>query len=250
MPVHDWTRVEPGIFHDFHHAWIEQLKRALNEGILPADYYALAEQHAGGFGPDILTLQGPASGDHEDVRGSPARNGAAGLQLVPPKVRITAETDMEFYRRKQSTVAIRHVGGDRLVAVVDVVSPGNKAGRSFRAFVEKAASLIDRQIHLLILDLQPPGARDPDGIHGAIWGEITDVPYHAPSDKGLTLASCESAETVRAYVEPVAIGDVLPAMPLYLEPGAYVNVPLEATYEAAFLGVPRRWRSVLERVPS
>ncbi len=27
MPVHDWTRVEAGIFHDFHHAWIEEIKR-------------------------------------------------------------------------------------------------------------------------------------------------------------------------------------------------------------------------------
>ena len=28
MPIHDWSRVDAGIFHDFHHAWIEQIKRA------------------------------------------------------------------------------------------------------------------------------------------------------------------------------------------------------------------------------
>ena len=44
MPVHNWTCVEAGIFHDFHHAWIEELKRALNGGILPGDYYALAQR--------------------------------------------------------------------------------------------------------------------------------------------------------------------------------------------------------------
>ena len=63
MPIHDWTRVEAGIFHDFHHAWIEEVKRALNAGVLPDDYYALAEQHAAGFGPDVLTLQGGDGGD-------------------------------------------------------------------------------------------------------------------------------------------------------------------------------------------
>src|ERR1700739_539434 len=47
MPVHDWTRVGAGIFHDFHHAWIEEIKRALNAGLLPDDYYALAEQFVG-----------------------------------------------------------------------------------------------------------------------------------------------------------------------------------------------------------
>ncbi len=50
MPTHDWTKVEAGIFHDFHHAWIEEIKRALNGGLLPVVYYALAEQHAAGFG--------------------------------------------------------------------------------------------------------------------------------------------------------------------------------------------------------
>src|SRR5437868_14034534 len=101
MAVHDWTRVEAGIFHDFHHAWIEEIKRALNAGRLPDDYYALAEQHAAGFGPDVL--------------------------LAPPTVRLVGETAMDYYRLEQSTVAVRHVSGDRIVAMVEVVSPGNKA---------------------------------------------------------------------------------------------------------------------------
>jgi hypothetical protein len=36
MPVHDWTRVGDGIFHDFHHSWIEETKRVLNTGLLLA----------------------------------------------------------------------------------------------------------------------------------------------------------------------------------------------------------------------
>lgn len=47
MPVHDWTRVEDGIFHDFHCAWTIELRNAMNEGLLPDGFYALAEQHAG-----------------------------------------------------------------------------------------------------------------------------------------------------------------------------------------------------------
>lgn len=35
-------------------------------------------------------------------------------------------------------------------------------------------------------------------------------------------------------------------MPLFLEPEAYVNVPLEATYQGAYHGVPGRWKRVLE----
>ena len=30
MPIHDWTRVDAGIFHAFHHDWITEIARALN----------------------------------------------------------------------------------------------------------------------------------------------------------------------------------------------------------------------------
>ena len=44
----------------------------------------------------------------------------------------------------------------------------------------------------------------------------------------------------------MAVGDALPDMPVFLEPGQAVDVPLEATYQAAYAKVPRRWRRVLE----
>jgi hypothetical protein len=248
MPVHDWTCVEDGIFHDFDHAWIEEIKRALNAGLLPDDYYALAEQHAAGFGPDVLTLQGREDkGDPDD--GTHLSVGGTNMVLVPPRVKVVAETEMEFYRRKQNSVVVRHVSGDRIVAMVEVVSPGNKGSRhALRSFVEKAAQLLDRRVHLLILDLLPPGRRDPHGIHAAIWEEITGKDSDTPT-KPLTLTAYETALTVRAYAATVAVGDVLPDMPLFLEPGAHVSVPLEATYQAAVAAVPRCWRRVLEAPP-
>ena len=59
------------------------------------------------------------------------------------------------------------------------------------------------------------------------------------------LAAMGAALTVPAYVEHVSIGNQLPSMPLFLASGACVNVPLSATYNAAFDAVPRRWRTVL-----
>jgi hypothetical protein len=242
MPIHDWTRVDAGIFHAFHHGWIEELARALNRGVLPSDYYALPEQHAAGFGPDVLTLQGSRWDDADS--GEPQATSAV---LTVPKLLPTAETDMEFYRRKQKAVTIRHVSGDRVVAMVEIVSPGNKATRNaMRAFVEKASELLAKGIHLLILDLFPPGKRDPQGIHGEIWQEIAGQEYAAPADKPLTLAAYETGNTMRAYVIHAAAGDALADMPLFLAPQQAVTVALEATYNAAFAEVPRRWRRVLD----
>jgi hypothetical protein len=235
MPIHDWTRVAAGIFHHFHHEWISEIARALNRGLLPDDYYAMAEQQAAGFGPDVLTLQ--------TREPAPSTSTAT---LARPQASYTSQTDGEFYRRKKSSVVVRHIS-DEIVAMVEIISPGNKAGRkAFRAFLDKACDLLENKIHLLIVDLFPPGRRDPDGIHAAIWQELLDdAEYHPPANKPLTLAAYESDLVVKAFVEPVAVGDVLPSMPLILEPGGAVQVPLETTYQAAWQAVPRRWQSVL-----
>jgi hypothetical protein len=116
----------------------------------------------------------------------------------------------------------------------------------FEDFLRKAAEFLSCQVHLLILDLQPTTPRDPQGIHGAIWDEVAGQEYVRPTDKPLTLAAYESGSGVRAFVEPIGVGDTLIDMPLFLDPGRYVAVPLEETYQLAFESVPRRWRTILD----
>jgi hypothetical protein len=70
--------------------------------------------------------------------------------------------------------------------------------------------------------------------------------YRQPRDRRLTLAAYVAARPITAYLEPFAAGAQLPDMPLFLDPGHYVNVPLEATYYAAYEGVPQRWQRVIE----
>ena len=171
-----------------------------------------------------------------------------GVLVAEPKARVRAETAVESYLRKQNVVAVRHDSGDELVAIIEIVSRSNKSGRSaFESFVRKAVEFLRCGVHLLILDLQPPTSRDPDGIHGAIWDEVSAEGYDAPSDQPLTLAAYESGSAIRAFVEPIAVGDAMIDMPLFLRPGAHILVPLERTYAAAWDAVPRRWREVIER---
>jgi hypothetical protein len=51
---------------------------------------------------------------------------------------------------------------------------------------------------------------------------------------------------VEAYVEHLTVGDSLTDMPMFLTSDFYINIPLEATYQAAYRGVPAFWRDVLE----
>jgi hypothetical protein len=245
MPLHDWTRVSPGIYHHFHGSWITELGKALNGGLLPSGYYAMTEQIAGEVSQDVLTLQ-TSQTSSEAPWGGP--EGATAVAEAPPKVSIVQELEeIDAYALKRRVLVIRHSSGDRIVALLEILSPGNKnSHRSLAMFVDKAISALWRGYHLLVIDPFPPGSFDPQGIHGAIWGELSSVPYRAPSDRPLTLVAYSAGLTTRAYVEPIAVGGVLPAMPLFLDEGWYVNVPLERTYREAYGGVPERWRRVIE----
>lgn len=229
MPLHDWTRVNAGLFHHFHHAWTAELSKALNSGMLPAGYYALSEQRTGGLVPDVLTLQrGPKSRD--------TSGGNSGLALAeaPPRSTFVLTAEMEQYAAKANRIAIRHPLGD-VVAIIEIVSPGNKNSRhALRSFVEKAVDFLREGINLLIVDLFPPTPRDPAGIHKAIWDEIVDEPFDFPSGKDRTLVAYAASYTKTAYVEPIAVGGTLPDMPLFLDPATYVLVPLEGTYQTTW----------------
>lgn len=238
MPMHDWTRVDAGIYQDFHHEWISEIKRSLNEQLLPQDYYALAEQQAAGFGPDVLTLQ--------DTSGAESSGGVATLRHTQPKSTHYVKSPAEFHRRKKSSIVVRHVSGDRIVAMIEIISPGNKNNaNAFKAFVEKACELLEHRIHLLLIDPFPPGRRDPTGIHGSIWGMVDDEPFKLPPERPLTIVSYECSLITEAFIETLAVGEALPDMPLFLEPQAHVLIPLEETYNAAWNKVPARWQQVI-----
>lgn len=242
MPINDWTKVDAGIFHHFHQSWIADLAGRLNQGKLPPDYYALAEQFAGGRGPDVLTLQGPA---HEAAN-TPAPTSGVTLADAPPQVRFRLKAEGDWYAAKANAVVIRHISGHRVVAIVEVVSPGNKSSRqALRKFVDKAVEMLRAGVHLLIVDLFPPGPRDPEGVHKAIWDEFIDNEFALPPDSRLTLAAYIADTYPEAFVEPVSVGRDLPDMPLFLSLDSYVPAPLEETYRSAWDKVPAFWRDVL-----
>jgi hypothetical protein len=250
MPLHDWTRVDAGIFLDFHVTWIREIKRVLNNGLLPEGFYALVEQHAGRAIADVLTLHAgppPLEASRLKLQLPPSTGGVAVAEAVPKTRRRHTVAPAMLARRR--SLAIRHVSGHRLVALIEIIWPANKDRRSHvEEFVSKAESALDLGVHLLLVDLLPPGSHDPCGIHGALLQRLeqSDEPYDLPADEPATLASYAAGPAIEIYVEHVALGASLPEMPLFLHPERYINVPLEPTYQAAYAGMPIFWRNVLE----
>ena len=243
MPIHDWTRVRSNRFHEFHQIWTIAIHNALNAGRLPPGYFAMIEQKTGGPEPDVVTLQ---LTPHADT--SPA--GGVAVAEAPPKVRFVTRSVAAGYARKANRLTIRHPDGE-VVAVLEIVSPGNKDSRhAIQAFADKAAAFLQAGIHLLIVDLFPPSPRDPQGIHQVIWDRIHEEPFQLPPDKPLTVAAYAAGVETVAYVEPLAVGDPLPDMPIFLTAERYVPCPLETTYQTAWEQFPAPLKGPLESPPA
>lgn len=240
MPIHDWTHARANRFHDFHQSWTIAICNALNGGVLHS-YFAMVEEKSGGPVPDIVAL---------DLNAQVASVSAGlSVDLHPPKTRFVMSAEAESYARKANRITVRHPDGD-VVAVIEIISPGNKESKhAIRAFARKAVEFLQAGVHLLIVDLFPPSRRDPEGIHKVIWDRIRDEPFVLPPDKPLTLAAYAVGRETVAYIEPVAVGDTLPDMPIFLTANRYVPCPLEATYQTAWEQFPAPLRGPLESPP-
>src|SRR5262249_28394616 len=122
MPMHDWTRVKAGTYHNFHYRWVAAVMDRLNAGLLPPGYFAMAEQIIGRPETDVVALETTSR-----TKRPPSGNGGTAVATAKPKAAIVMPMppDKERYARKANQVVIHHELGE-VVAVIDIVSPGNK----------------------------------------------------------------------------------------------------------------------------
>ncbi len=239
MPIHDWSTVDPNLFHHFHQAWSLAICNALNGGLLPDGFSALVEQHAPALVPDVLALE-----DDRDNAAS-SYGGGAVVTASRPQVRHTITLQRDSMAARANQITIRHSLG-RIVCIIEIVSPGNKQSRSaLRSFAEKAIEFLRNGVNLLVVDLFPPSKRDPDGIHRVIWDEFEETDFHLPADEPLTLAAYVAATPITAFVEPAAVGKIMPDMPAFLDAMHYVPIPLEATYQETWWTCPGSLRAIV-----
>ncbi|MFH5803589.1 DUF4058 family protein [Alienimonas sp. DA493] len=251
--VDDWTRVDAGTFHDFHQTWIPQLKLALNGGLLPPGYYGHVERSFGTVSAaeheaDLLTLEEGAA----VFGGEGERDGGTAVLDAPPRVAEVTDlahvSESEYYAARASRLAIRREVDHRVVALLELASPGNKdRPASVERFVSKLTEAMEDGVHVVLIDLLPGGRSDPAGLHGAVL-EALGRDYEAPAGKPLCAAGYQVGPRWRSYAEPLAVGDPLPTVPLFLTPDRYVPVPLGPSYGIARGGIGHFWEEVLDGV--
>ena len=239
MPIHDWTRVSAGTFHDFHQGWTIEIRNRLNSGVLPDGYYAMADQRVSGPEPDIIALR---------LRG-PEPTGGLVVAETPPRSNGPpgSKPRSALYARKANRIAIHHELG-RVVAMIEVVSPGNKDTRHADRLVHRQGGRLHPQRDSLPGDRPVPARASRPATasprpSGTNWSASRSGTR--PADKPLTVAAFDAGEELTAYVDALAVGDPLPDAPLFLAPGWYVNVPLEQTYMASWNVTPKPIRDLV-----
>jgi hypothetical protein len=216
-------------WESFHTAWAGYIAELLNEQLLPDNYFAEEHSHVGGrVEIDIATLE-------ETSPGSSSKDGTTATlptqvwtppapSLVMPGLFPDSFEVLVFYEE----------GGARLVAAVELVSPGNKDRQeSRRAFATKCANYLYQGIGLVVVDvvtnrqanlhdeiIQVMGNRDEYRLSFAT--NLYGVAYR-PIKRN-------QEEQIDVWSATLAVGQPLPVLPLSLAADLCLPLDLEATY--------------------
>ncbi len=219
----------PRRWEGFHHAWATVIAQHLNQDTLPRDYFAEPEISVGPeLEIDVATL--------ELTPPLAAGTGIATAVWSPPRPRIAARVD--FTRLDGYEIRVyQDLGGAELRAAIELVSPANKDRTgSRRTFAAKCAGYLKHGIAVVIVDIVTARSAnlhaelfDTLGVKSrrAAWRSPTGL--YAVAYRAVT---ARKAPRVEAWPEPLALGAVLPVMPLWLSLDLCVPVRLEESYVA------------------
>ncbi len=202
---------------------------------LPERYVAEPQIHLGsGIEIDVATFEEdeaavPASGGGGDEGG-----GVATAVWAPPEPTLAVATDLpavdEYEVRIYDTRR-----GHRLVAAVEIVSPSNKDRPEHRrAFVAKCAAMLREHVCVAIVD--PVTTRTSN-----LYGDLMELlgladPSLADGPPPLYAVACRwvrrgDAWRLETWAHPLALGQPLPTLPLWLAADLAVPLELEPSYE-------------------
>jgi hypothetical protein len=201
-------------WHSFHNSWATYLSSQLNS-VLPSGYFAEANVQ---FGVEIDVAAFEESGGA----------GAPAAWMPPPAVSHPFEmsgvvVEVGIFSRS---------GGPQLAGAVVLVSPANKDRPLHRdAFVSKCVTYLQTGVGLVLVDVVTERTADLNrellvrlGVSDPGEGSILSGSAYRPVER-------DGTRWLDVWCEPIAVGQPLPTLPLWLRGGLCLPVELEATYE-------------------
>jgi hypothetical protein len=224
-------------WEELHGQWPAMIVLALARK-LPPRYIAGPRVHLGPyFEIDVASfeeegLPGVASA------GSGQQGGVATTVWAPPRPTWEVFTDLP----DQDEYEVRVYDEEherRLVAAVELVSPGNKdRPESRRAFVAKCATLMRQDVSVVIVDVV---TIRPFNLYAELLAFIGQTdPALAPEPPTLYATACcwkpvadslRRTSRLQTWAYPLKVGQSLPTLPLWLANDVSVPLELESSYE-------------------
>jgi hypothetical protein len=212
----------------FHGAWAAAAARLLNQGVLPDGYYAVP----------LVDFDGPAE---IDVAALQDRQGAsAGVDQgvpqpwTPPAPGVTVAVELPAIDAAEVQVLFDD-GDPWLAAAVELVSPRNKdRPRARQAFAVKCVGYLQQGSSVVVVDTVTTRRAD---LHAAILA-LMDVDAGGAVPPGLSAVSYRAAgregeqQQLQLWPAPLALGQPLPTLPLWIAADLSVPLDLEASYQA------------------
>jgi Protein of unknown function (DUF4058) len=195
-------------------SWAAAIADRLNENLLPPEYFAEFQVKVGTrIEVDVATF-----GDNVGLD-APHPNGAGtAVQTqvwAPPKpvVVMPALFPDDFEVQVFSSVA-----GPTLVAAIELVSPGNKDRHETRqAFAAKCAAYLQQGMGLMVVDIVTSRHANLHDDLMALLGHTEGFTFPTPTPLYATAyrpAHREERKEIDLWREPLALGQLLPTLPL------------------------------------
>jgi hypothetical protein len=221
-------------WESFHARWINAIADAIDD-LLPAGYVTEPEVHAGvNVEIDVGTFRDDATGSPE-LNGPPSDQMGTAVATLPktyippaPTRSIATAFADDFEIR-----IFRESGGLKLVAAIELVSPGNQDdAEARRAFATKCASYLHNSVAVIVIDTVTGRTAN---LHDEIVPLVTSDEVPAMGKGTLyaiayrpILANGEAI--IDIWEHQLAIGESLPTLPLWLNAELSIPVELETTY--------------------
>ncbi len=191
---------QPNAWHDFHEQFCVFCRAQITPQ-LPDEYIAKLDEHVyiHELPSDVRRLIGRGDVTVSRETESPTLSQAGSQLLVGP---VIGHVDLEFDLERESFIAIHDRDSQRLVTVIEILSPSNKRpGGDREQFLAKRMELLGSDVHLIEIDLLRGGPRMP----------VIALP---PCDYYVMLSRSDRRPEVELW--PLSIRDELPDIPVPL----------------------------------
>jgi hypothetical protein len=198
---------------------------------LPPAYLAEPQIHLGAnFEIDVATLS--QGGINPTVSAESMGNTATAV-WAPPEPTLAVPTDLPDVDEYE--VRIIDAATGRLVAAIEIVSPANKdRAEARRTFAAKCEALLHQGVSVTIVDLVTARGFN-------LYGDLLDLigqsdPLLSPEPPSIYAVACRwrrraQQPFLETWTHPLALGEPLPTLPLWLASDLAIPLDLESTYE-------------------